>query len=71
MTINAVVVQKITDAALEFMAKRASNLEPGESYTTADIAATVVADPTGNTALYLAKLIVTGVEHYGLFRSGL
>lgn len=61
-------IERITDAALAIMAKRASNLEPGESFTPADIAATVAADPLGNTALYLASLIVTGIQHYCLFR---
>ena len=64
---NASTITKITNAALAIMASRASNLEPGESFTPADIAATVAADPNGNAAHYLANLIVTGIEHYAVF----
>ena len=66
--LNQSAVERITNAALGIMAKRASHLEPGESFTASDIVATVAADPLGDTAHYLANLIVTGVEHYGLFR---
>jgi hypothetical protein len=68
MNITANTVEKITSAALSLMAKTASNREPGEKFTPADIANVVYSDPTGETAAYLANLIVTGVQHYTLFR---
>jgi hypothetical protein len=63
----AVPVQRITEAALQIMSNRASNLEPGESFSAADIASAVANEPTGPVALYLAKLIVTGIEHYPVY----
>lgn len=64
-------IEQITESALQIMAKRASKLEPGRLFeiTADDIVATVVADPVGETAFYLAKLIVCGIEHYNLFRA--
>lgn len=61
------MLARITEAALQIMVKRASNLEPGESFTTADIVSAVAAEPQGPVALYLATLIVTGVQHYPIY----
>lgn len=61
------VLARITEAALQIMVKRASNLEPGESFTAGNIVSAVVAEPQGPVALYLASLIVTGVQHYPIY----
>lgn len=68
MNIAANTIEQITSTALALMAKTASNREPGEKFTAADIARAAYSDPTGETAHYLANLIVTGIEHYALFR---
>lgn len=68
MSISADAITKITNAALEIMATRASIEESGQYgqavYSASDIAAAVVADPSGNVAFRLAELVALGIEHY-------
>lgn len=68
MNIPTEAVTKITNAALEIMAARASIEEAGQYgravYSAADIAAAVIADPAGNVAFRLAELVALGIEHY-------
>jgi hypothetical protein len=55
-------IEKITSAALSRMADFATRATPGAKYTEADIVATVMADPTGETARFLAGLIAKSME---------
>lgn len=68
MKANAAIIEKITNAAVENMVRRA-NIEITGTYQAkavgaADIWAAVVADPTGNTAFRLAELVVLGIGTY-------
>ena len=55
-------IEKIVSAAMSKMADFASHVEPGFSYTAEDIAATVMADPTSETARFLANVIAKSIE---------
>jgi len=61
-------VMRITDKAMEVMARRANAMTAYGHFTSSDIAATVANDPTGDTARYLAQLIAWGIEWLINFR---
>ncbi len=56
------MIEKITAAAISRMADFASHVEPGAIYTEADIAAAVIAEPTGDSARFLAGVIAKSIE---------
>jgi hypothetical protein len=55
-------LNKIVAASMEKMADFATRATPNASYTAEDIAATVMADPTSETARFLAGLIAKSIE---------
>lgn len=55
-------IEKITSTAMSRMADFATRATPDASYTEADIAAAVMADPTGDTARFLAGVIAKSIE---------
>jgi hypothetical protein len=59
---SAAQIEKITSAAISRMADFASHVEPGETYTEADIAAAVIAEPTGEVARFLAGVIAKSID---------
>lgn len=61
-------VMRITDKAMEVMARRANALTAYGHFTSRDIATTVANDPSGETARYLAQLIAWGIEWLINFR---
>jgi len=61
-------VERVTDVALATMVRRANAMTPYGEVTAAQIAATVAADPLGDTAHYLAQLIAWGVEYLVMFK---
>lgn len=56
------VLERIVSASMERMADFATRCEPYSSYTAADIAAAVIAEPTGDVAYFLAGLIAKSTE---------
>lgn len=59
---SSATIEKIVSASMERMADFATRSTPGASYTAEEIAATVMADPTGETARFLAGLIAKSIE---------
>jgi hypothetical protein len=55
-------IERIVSASMGRMADFASHVEPGQTYTEADIAAAVIAEPTGDTARFLAGVIAKSIE---------
>lgn len=55
-------IENIVSAAMSRMADFATRATPGAAYTEADIAATVIADPTGDTARFLAGVIAKSID---------
>lgn len=68
MKANAAVLEKIANAAIENMTRRA-NIELTGTYeakvvSAADLWAAIAAEPAGNAAFRFAELFALGVEHY-------
>ena len=61
-------IERITNAAMNLAAQRASAMSADATFTASDVAAAVMADPTGETARYVAQLIAWGVEWLLAFR---
>jgi hypothetical protein len=55
-------IEKIVSASMSRMADFATRATPGASYTDEDIAAAVMADPTSDTASFLAGVIAKSME---------
>ena len=55
-------IEKIVAASMERMADFATRATPDASYTATDIAAQVMADPTGETARFLAGVVAKSIE---------
>jgi hypothetical protein len=68
LAVDETHIVRITDKAMEMMARRANAMTPYGNVTACDIASTVAADPTGDTAFYLAQLIAWGIEWFINFR---
>lgn len=68
MKATAAVLEKIANAAIENMTRRA-NIELTGTYeakvvSAADLWAAIAAEPTGNVAFRFAELFTLGIEHY-------
>lgn len=68
-TENVDVIERITNAALGLMVRRANAMTSDVTFTHADIVTAVVTDPAGETAHYFAQLIAWGIEWMHTFRS--
>lgn len=55
-------IEKIVSASMSRMADFATRATPDSSYTEADIAAAVMAEPTGDVARFLAGVIAKSIE---------
>ncbi|AOK33936.1 hypothetical protein [Burkholderia cenocepacia] len=62
LTITAERVDRVVNASLKVMADFATRATPYATFTEKEILAAVLVDPTGDVALFLARLIAKSIE---------
>ena len=62
------VLDRIVDAALDLMVRRANSTDAYATYTKADVLSVIASDQLGETARYFAQLVAWGIEWLTTFR---